>query len=280
MTSPQDLQPLGIFDSGLGGLTVVRQIQQVFPRLPIIYYGDTARVPYGTKSPKTVTHFSRQIIDFLIAQNVQAIVVACNTASAAAVPVLKDEYDIPIYGVVEPGAEAAYAASKSGRIGVIGTNSTIRTNVYTKAIQSRDHSLKVFGRACPLFVPLVEEGWEEHDVTRQIAREYLDPVIENEIDTLILGCTHYPMLTKTLKEILPDGINIIDSGVAAANELDGKIQVSSEVAPEHKYFVSDTPERFAELAARFLGKPMQHVYHFDVDRVWTRADILEAPMIV
>jgi glutamate racemase len=126
----------------------------------------------------------------------------------------------------------------------------------------------------------VEEGWEEHDVTRQIAREYLDPVIENEIDTLILGCTHYPMLTKTLKEILPDGINIIDSGVAAANELDGKIQVSSEVAPEHKYFVSDTPERFAELAARFLGKSMQQVYHFDVDRVWTRADILEAPMIV
>ncbi|MBD3274325.1 MAG: glutamate racemase [Candidatus Marinimicrobia bacterium] len=280
MTSPQDLQPLGIFDSGLGGLTVVRQIQQVFPRLPIIYYGDTARVPYGTKSPKTVTHFSRQIIDFLIAQNVQAIVVACNTASAAAVPVLKDEYDIPIYGVVEPGAEAAFAASKSGRIGVIGTNSTIRTNVYTKAIQSRNQSLSVFGKACPLFVPLVEEGWEEHDVTRQIAREYLDPVIENEIDTLILGCTHYPMLTKTLKTILPDGINIIDSGVAAANELEGKIQVSSEATPEHKYFVSDTPERFAELAERFLGKPMQQVYHFDVDRVWTRADILEAPMIV
>ena len=280
MTSPQDLQPLGIFDSGLGGLTVVRQIQKVFPRLPIIYYGDTARVPYGTKSPKTVTHFSRQIIDFLIAQNVQAIVVACNTASAAAVPVLKDEYDIPIYGVVEPGAEAAFAASKSGRIGVIGTNSTIRTNVYTKAIQSRDNSLSVFGKACPLFVPLVEEGWEEHDVTKQIAREYLNPVLENEIDTLILGCTHYPMLTKTLKEILPAGINIIDSGVAAANELEGKIQVSSDAAPEHKYFVSDTPERFAELAARFLGKPMQQIYHFDVDRVWTRADILEAPKIV
>lgn len=280
MTSPQDLQPLGIFDSGLGGLTVVRQIQKVFPTLPIIYYGDTARVPYGTKSPKTVTHFSRQIIDFLIAQNVQAIVVACNTASAAAVPVLKDEYDIPIYGVVEPGAEAAFAASKSGRIGVIGTNSTIRTNVYTKAIQSRDSSLSVFGKACPLFVPLVEEGWEEHDVTRQIAREYLNPVLEDEIDTLILGCTHYPMLTKTLKKILPAGINIIDSGVAAANELEGKIQVSSDAAPEHKYFVSDTPERFAELAARFLGKPMQQIYHFDVDRVWTRADILEAPMIV
>lgn len=280
MTSPQDLQPLGIFDSGLGGLTVVRQIQKVFPRLPIIYYGDTARVPYGTKSPKTVTHFSRQIIDFLIAQDVQAIVVACNTASAAAVPVLKDEYDIPIYGVVEPGAEAASAASKSGRIGVIGTNSTIRTNVYTKAIQSRDSSLSVFGKACPLFVPLVEEGWEEHDVTRQIAREYLSPVLENEIDTLILGCTHYPMLTKTLRTILPAGINIIDSGVAAANELAGKIQVSSDVAPEHKYFVSDTPERFAELAARFLGTPMQQIYHFDVDRVWTRADIIEAPLIM
>ncbi len=280
MTSPQDLQPLGIFDSGLGGLTVVRQIQKVFPRLPIIYYGDTARVPYGTKSPKTVTHFSRQIIDFLIAQDVQAIVVACNTASAAAVPTLKDEYDVPIYGVVEPGAQAASTATRSGTIGVIGTNSTIRTNVYTKAIQGRDQSLRVFGKACPLFVPLVEEGWEDHNVTRQIAVEYLQPVLDQNIDTLILGCTHYPLLKNTLQKILPDDISIIDSGVAAANELNGKIEVHSAVTPVHKYFVSDTPERFAELAARFLGKPMQQVYHFDVDRVWTPADILDAPMIV
>ncbi|HKJ67349.1 MAG TPA: glutamate racemase [bacterium] len=279
MNNLKSAAPLGVFDSGLGGLTVVRQLQRVFPSLSIIYYGDTARVPYGTKSPDTVTRFSRQIVDFLIAQEVQAIMVACNTASAAAVPRIRDEYPIPIYGVVDPGAQAAVAATRSGRIGVIGTNSTIRTSVYTKAIRQIDASIRVFGKACPLFVPLVEEGKEEHRVTEIIAREYLEPLLDQDIDTLILGCTHYPLLSRTLQKILPPDIAIIDSGVAAANALIGVIAVNPASVPDYKYFVSDTPEKFAEIGTRFLGHPMENVFYFDVDRSWTPEEISLAPLI-
>lgn len=279
MNNLKSTAPLGVFDSGLGGLTVVRQLQRVFPSLSIIYYGDTARVPYGTKSPETVTRFSRQIVDFLIAQQVQAIMVACNTASATAVPQIRDEYPLPIYGVVEPGAQTAVNATRSGRIGVIGTNSTIRTSVYTKAIRNIDGTIRVFGKACPLFVPLVEDGKEEHQVTEIIAREYLEPLLEQEIDTLILGCTHYPLLIKTLQKILPDHIAIIDSGVAAANALTGALQSDQPGPPDYKYFVSDTPEKFAEIGTRFLGHPMENVFYFDVDRSWTPEEISLAPMI-
>lgn len=271
--------PLGVFDSGLGGLTVVRQIQRVFPHLPIIYYGDTARVPYGTKSPKTVTHFSRQIIDFLIAQNVQAIMVACNTASATAVPELVGEYSIPVYGVVNPGAAAAAEATQSGRIGVIGTNSTIRSSVYKTALNRIDPDFQVRVQACPLFVPIVEAGWENHQVAKITAREYLEPLIEQDIDTLILGCTHYPLLMKTLKKVLPDHITIIDSGVAAANALDDVVKEQRGHNDQYAYYVSDMPEKFAEIGTRFLGHPMENVYYFDVDRQWTLADISNAPKI-
>ena len=271
--------PLGVFDSGLGGLTVVQQLQRVFPGLSIIYYGDTARVPYGTKSPRTVTHFSRQIVDFLIAQNVQAIVVACNTASATAVYTLKSEYSLPIYGVIEPGALAAAKATRSGRIGVIGTNSTIRASSYTKAIHAINPDLVVIGKPCPLFVPLVEEGWEDHPVTETVAREYLDPMLSEDIDTLILGCTHYPLLSKTLRRVMPEHIHIIDSGIAAANALQGQVISQDESPASYKYFVSDMPERFAEIGARFLGRPMEQVYYFDVDQKWSPDEIAEAPLI-
>ncbi len=279
MTPRQMTAPLGVFDSGLGGLTVVRQLQWVFPALSIIYYGDTARVPYGTKSPETVTKFSRQIVDFLIAQQVQAIMVACNTASAAAVPRIRDEYSVPIYGVVEPGAKAAAEVTTTGRIGVIGTNSTIRTSVYTKAIRHIDDSIQVYGQPCPLFVPLVEEGREDHQVTEIVAREYLDPLLEKDIDTLILGCTHYPLLIETLQRILPGNLTIIDSGVAAANALAEILRLDSDPNPRHKYFVSDMPEKFMEIGARFLGSPMENVYYFDVDRPWTPEEISLAPAI-
>lgn len=272
-------KPLGVFDSGLGGLTVVRQLQQVFPNLPIIYYGDTARVPYGTKSPKTVTHFSRQIIDFLIAQDVQAIVVACNTASANAVPTLRNEYDIPIHGVIEPGALAAARSTKQKRIGIIGTVSTIRASSYSKALYALDPEIVTIGQPCPLFVPLVEEGLEEHLVTEIITAEYLEPLLDEQIDTLILGCTHYPLLKETLKKALPKDVVIIDSGVAAADGLSGILMVNSQEKPPYKYYVSDTPEKFAELGARFLGHSMEQVYYFDVDRPWTIDDIQSAPRI-
>jgi len=279
VTPQQMTAPLGVFDSGLGGLTVVRQLQRVFPSLSIIYYGDTARVPYGTKSPDTVTKFSRQIVDFLIAQQVQAIMVACNTASAAAVPRIRHEYSVPIYGVVEPGARTAADVTRTGHIGVIGTNSTIRTSVYTKAIRKIDTAIQVYGQPCPLFVPLVEEGREDHQVTDIVAREYLEPLMEEEIDTLILGCTHYPLLINTLKRILPENITIIDSGVAAANALTGILSHDTDPNPLYKYFVSDMPEKFMEIGARFLGHSMGNVYYFDVDRPWTPEEISLAPAI-
>jgi len=272
-------KPLGVFDSGLGGLTVVRQLQQVFPSLPIIYYGDTARVPYGTKSPKTVTHFSRQIVDFLVAQDVQAIVVACNTASANAVPTLSKEYDIPIHGVIEPGALAAARSTKQKRVGIIGTVSTIRASVYVKALQALDPDIIGIGQPCPLFVPLVEEGMENHMVTEIITNEYLEPLLAQEIDTLILGCTHYPLLKETLKQSLPRDVRIIDSGVATADGLDGLLEVDPDGKASYKYYVSDTPEKFAQLGTRFLGHPMEQVYYFDVDRPWTIEDIMSAPRI-
>lgn len=272
-------KPLGVFDSGLGGLTVVRQLQLVFPSLPIIYYGDTARVPYGTKSPKTVTHFSRQIVDFLVAQDVQAIVVACNTASANAVPTLRKEYDIPIHGVIEPGALAAARSTKQKRVGIIGTVSTIRASVYVKALQALDPDIIGIGQPCPLFVPLVEEGMENHMVTEIITNEYLEPLLSKEIDTLILGCTHYPLLKETLKQSLPRDVTIIDSGVATADGLEGIIEVDPGGKASYKYYVSDTPEKFAQLGARFLGHPMEQVYYFDVDRPWTIDDIKSAPRI-
>ncbi|MBS1271655.1 MAG: Glutamate racemase [Candidatus Marinimicrobia bacterium] len=279
MSTPKSVAPLGVFDSGLGGLTVVRQIQKVYPHLSIIYYGDTARVPYGTKSPQTVTHFSRQIIEFLIAQDIQAIMVACNTASATAVPVLKDEYPVPIHGVVEPGAKAAFHATQTGKIGVIGTNSTIRSSVYKSALKRLDESLEVTVQPCPLFVPIVEEGWETHQVAEITVREYLAQMIEQKIDTLILGCTHYPLLSETLRKVLPDSITIIDSGVAAANAVENIVESPMEVIPKYKYYVSDTPERFSEIGTRFLGHPMENVYYFDVDRPWTAADIQSAPKV-
>lgn len=270
---------IGVFDSGLGGLTVVRQLQQVFPHLSIIYYGDTARVPYGTKSADTVIRFSRQIVDFLLTREIQAIVVACNTASATAVPVLRTEYDIPIYGVIEPGAAAAVASTRNGRIGVIGTHSTITASVYTKAIRRLNDDIRVYGRACPLFVPLVEEGWEDHTVTRMIAGEYLEEILVQDIDTLILGCTHYPLLARTLRQVVSEDITIIDSGVAAANALRDRISSDHKNVAEYTYYVSDTPARFSELGARFLGHPMEEVYHFDVEGGWESEDIHATPLI-
>jgi len=218
-------------------------------------------------------------VDFLVAQDVQAIVVACNTASANAVPTLSKEYDIPIHGVIEPGALAAARSTKQKRVGIIGTVSTIRASVYVKALQALDPDIIGIGQPCPLFVPLVEEGMENHMVTEIITNEYLEPLLAQEIDTLILGCTHYPLLKETLKQSLPRDVRIIDSGVATADGLDGLLEVDPDGKASYKYYVSDTPEKFAQLGTRFLGHPMEQVYYFDVDRPWTIEDIMSAPRI-
>src|SRR5436309_2747376 len=193
--------PIGIFDSGIGGLTVARQIHRVLPQEDIIYLGDTARVPYGTKSPSTVVRFACEDTSFLLQQNVKAVVVACNTCSAWALPMLEKKFQVPVFGVILPGVRAALERTRAQRIGIIGTSATIRSKAYSNGILARCDTAKVFARACPLLVPLVEEGWIQHRLTRSVLREYLSPMLRHRIDTLILGCTHYPLLKTPIRAL-------------------------------------------------------------------------------
>ncbi|MCH8288967.1 MAG: glutamate racemase [Candidatus Marinimicrobia bacterium] len=257
--------PIGIFDSGIGGLTVVREVTKLLPGEKIVYFGDTARVPYGSKSPNVVREFSMQDALFLDGKSVKSIVVACNTASAESIDLLRSEFDIPVIGVIEPGARTAAESTKKGIVGVIGTYGTVASGAYTEAVHAVDPSIKVESVACPLFVPLVEEGWQDKQVTKKIAEEYLSVLIEKGIDTLILGCTHYPVLKPVLQEVVGDGVNLIDSAVATAAELSRILKENNLESPadqketEHEFFVSDLPYKFKETAERFLGKELPDV---------------------
>lgn len=252
--------PIGIFDSGIGGLTVARQIHKVLPNENLIYLGDTARVPYGTKSPSTVVRFACEDTQFLLQQNVKAIVVACNTVSAWAIPALEQRFKIPIFGVIMPGAWAALARSRSKRIGVIGTNATVRSQAYGKAILARCNTAKVFARACPLLVPLVEEGWDEHPITVRVLREYLRPLLRERIDTLVLGCTHYPLLKKAIRNVTQGNVTLVDSAESCARFVEEGLADLQLLSTNRRQrgtiqpFVTDEVERFDELAARFLGQ--------------------------
>ena len=262
MTEHCDLNhaPIGVFDSGVGGLTVAREIMRQIPDERIVYFGDTARVPYGSKSPNTIIRYSRQIIRFLRTKNVKAIVVACNTASAFALETIKPELDIPIIGVVKPGAKVAAQTTQNGKIGVIGTEGTIRSEIYTKTIHRENKDAQVMGRACPLFVPLVEEGWIKDPVTVAVAERYLQPFKESDIDTLILGCTHYPLLRSTVREIMGEGVNLVNPAYETAVELrrllseqgianDGKTKDGEE---KYQFYVSDAAEKFMQFANSIL----------------------------
>ena len=256
-------RPIGIFDSGIGGLTVLREINTRLPHENLIYFGDTARVPYGTKSKDTVTQFSMEIVEFLLSLDVKMIVFACNSASALALPELRTRFTIPMVGVIKPGAEQAVRITKSGRIGVIGTRATIGSGAYEREITHLSQNVRVFSRPCPVFVSLVEEGWIDHPATRLIAEEYLKPLMENEIDTLVLGCTHYPVLRPLLQEIMGDGVNVIDSAwscsVTVEKMLNNNLANESESQGKIRYFVSDMTDRFEELSSLFLGKPAREV---------------------
>ena len=256
--------PIGIFDSGIGGLTVVREVLQQLPHERVIYFGDTARVPYGPKSPDTVRRYSREIVEYLTSQDVKAIVVACNTATAHALPQLQRESSIPVIGVVEPGARAAVKATRGGHIGVIGTVGTIKSGAYERAIRALDPNVMITARACPLFVPLVEEGWTDHDATRLIAREYLQPLLAAKIDTLVLGCTHYPLLKPLLHDVLGPEVCLIDSAEETAAEiartLDAEHLSSGDRAdPSYRFIASDDPLQFLQLGQRFLGGTIEGV---------------------
>jgi glutamate racemase len=257
-------RPIGVFDSGIGGLTVAHEIMRQLPQESVVYVGDTARVPYGPKSPDTVRRYARQITQFLLAQDVKAIVVACNTATAHALEELKSDLEVPVVGVIEPGARAAVAASNGGHIGVIGTVGTIRSQAYEKAIRALDPDAQISVRACPLFVPLVEEGWTDHPVTAQVAREYLAPLCAAGISALVLGCTHYPLLKNVLRRTLGSRVSLIDSAAETAAEI-GRVLVKygldarEDNEPEHRFVASDDPKQFLELGQRFLGNAIERV---------------------
>jgi glutamate racemase len=262
--------PIGVFDSGVGGLTVLREIMRQLPNEGTLYFGDTARVPYGSKSRDVIARFSMEISQFLLKEKVKMVVVACNTASAFALPALRAKFDVPIIGVIAPGARAALAATKSYRVGIIGTEGTIESQAYSEAIHYLKRDVEVFGQACPLIVPLVEEGWIEKPVALDIVKEYLLPLLENNIDTLVLGCTHYPLLKHRLAEVAGNNVRLIDSAeetarsVAEALKERGLAANPSSGSVLRQFFVSDAPEKFEKVGRRFLGQPLPSVKWVDI----------------
>lgn len=254
--------PIGVFDSGVGGLTVAREIMRQMPDENIVYFGDTARVPYGSKSKNTIITFSRQIVKFLQTHQVKAIVIACNTASALALETIVNETDIPVIGVVEPGAHAAAIATKNHRIGVIGTEATVNSGLYSKLLHTICPDVDVFSKACPLFVPLAEEGLLYDSVTIEIAERYLSELIGYDIDTLILGCTHYPLLRHTLQKVAGERVQLINPAYETAKMLEQvliqhQIQAADTALVEHRFFVSDGAEKFKSFAGSIL--PVDHL---------------------
>jgi glutamate racemase len=249
-------KPIGVFDSGVGGLTVVAALERYLPDQPILYLGDTARLPYGTKSPQTVERYTRRNLEFLVGRGVKAVVVACNTASALALERIDSE--LPLWGVIEPGAEEAAAVSE-GRVGVIATESTVRSSAYRRALEARRPELQVLTRECPLLVPLVEEGWHEDPIAEAICRRYLDPLVEAGIDTLVLGCTHYPLLKPMLQRIVGPETRLVDSAEAVARQVAadlkwlGLLEQGNDPGESH-FCVTDAGERFSRIARQFLGR--------------------------
>ena len=261
---------IGVFDSGVGGLTVAREIIRQLPEESITYFGDTARVPYGSKSKDTIIRYSRQIIRFLKTKNVKAIVVACNTASAFALDTIEKEIDIPIIGVVKPGAKSAVESTKNKRIGIIGTEGTIKSELYTQYIHSIDPEITVVGKACPLFVPLVEEGMLHDSVTDEVASRYLESMKEENIDSLILGCTHYPLLRSTVGKIMGPEVNLVNPAYETAISLDGHlrqngIRADKDAKPEYEFYVSDAEEKFKEFANSIMPLHIEKINQINIE---------------
>ena len=268
-----DQRPIGVFDSGSGGLTAVREIRSILPSENIIYFGDTSRVPYGGRSPEILLHYARQDVHFLRSFDVKALLVACGTVSTNALPVLAAESDIPILGVVEPACAAAAAATRNKRVGLIATAASVRSGAYERTLAAMDSTITVYARACPLFVPLVENGrFRPGDtVIETVAREYLTPLRDTGIDTLILGCTHYPLLTEVIADVMGGGVTLIDSGAAAARALrqtlSDKDLLAQRASGTLTLYASDQPQDFGALAAQFLRRPLEGaVLPVDIER--------------
>lgn len=287
-----DDRPIGIFDSGVGGLTVMEEVVRQLPEENILYLGDTARVPYGIRSAETVTRYSLEMTDFLIRKGIKLLVVACNTASAYALPAIQEKFDVPVIGVIRPGAKKALEATRSGKIGIIGTEGTIRSNSYVHAINDlygskpvviKEHGtirfdryfeislggFTIFTKACPLFVPLAEEGWASNDVAVLTARHYLEGLKKEPIDTLVLGCTHYPLLKGVISDVMGNDIILIDSAQETAKEINNAlitygIKCSGSSGQRRTFYVTDSPERFIKVGEMFLKQKIEHIEKINV----------------
>lgn len=262
-------RPIGVFDSGIGGLTVVRELVQRLPNESIMYFGDTARVPYGSKSADTVRRYSQEAAAFLLSRGVKMVVIACNTATAHAGATLQRTLPVPVIGVIEPGARAAVAATRSGRVGVIGTAGTIGSGAYDLAVRRKLSDARVYAQPCPLFVPLVEEGWIGHDAARLIAAEYLRPLQEMDVDVLILGCTHYPLMRGLVDDVMT-GVTLVDSAAETAREVEETLRTRDLLRtdagrPEHTFIASDSPLRFRDVGRAFVGDMLRTVEQVDVE---------------
>jgi glutamate racemase len=259
---------IGIFDSGIGGLTVLQQVARLLPHERLVYLGDTARTPYGTKSPDVVRQYACENADFLISRDLKMLVVACNTVSAVALDMLRDRYEISVVGVIEPGVQTALKYSKKRRVGVIGTEATIASRAYTHALHALDMEVEVLTRACPLFVPLVEEGWIENNVAREAALVYLNSLKHSGIDALILGCTHYPLLKKCLADILGPTVRLIDSAEETAKVVRTTLAEKNLLRRKGdggaSFFVTDVPDRFIKVGARFLGEQIESAVRIEL----------------
>jgi len=264
-----DDRPIGVFDSGLGGLTVVKEIMKALPNESLIYFGDNGRTPYGTKSKETVIKYTRQDVAFLLSKDVKMLVVACNTVSALALPEIRDTIKVPVLEVIEPGARSALRKTKTGRIGIIATPGTIASGVYSSAILRMNPGIEVFSKACPLFVSLVEEGWWDNDITRMVAEEYLKDMKKEKVDTLVLGCTHYPLLSETIRKVMGDEVAQVSSAEELALALKALLnekQMNSSPKPvRYMYYTSDSVEKFKELGKLILSADIENVEHVDVD---------------
>jgi glutamate racemase len=262
-------RPIGVFDSGIGGLTVLKEIIEELPGESTIYLGDTARVPYGIRSAETVVRYSFENTRFLFSKDIKLLVIACNTASAVSLDAIKNRIPIPVIGVIEPGAKAAVKATRNKRIGIIGTEATVKSSSYTKAIKAIDEKIEVYGLSCPLFVPLVEEGWTQGPIATLVAGEYLGGMKEKGIDTVVLGCTHYPLLKQVIAGVLGEEVTLIDSAVETAREIKASLKVlglsrEETNSPCREFYVTDSPERFLKVGENFLGQKIMHIERADV----------------
>jgi glutamate racemase len=252
---------IGVFDSGIGGLTVLHEIIEALPRENTVYLGDTARSPYGTKSMDTVLRYSFENSEFLVEKGVKILVVACNTSTAVALERLQAELDLPVIGVIHPGVRRALASTRNKKVGVIGTEATIQSGAYTRALKTADPAVEVYSRACPLFVPLVEEGWTDNAVVEMTVTAYLESLKQSGIDTLILGCTHYPLLKKAIRKFLGGGVRLVDSAEETAGEVAALLKKSALARKmgkgTHSFFVTDAPDRFIKVGRRFLGEKVE-----------------------